>query len=297
MNANPAPSSTMSFGFNSVALSRLMGMVLTGDITKIGRDKDLAAEIGIGAVQVEALGAWARFCGLIGREEKTLCLTELGESIYELDPQLIDPVTWWILHWQLSQNYVAWEALTRLAYGAHEVTAIEAKLSEVVPDASARTYRNARLAVILALRQTPLGNDLGLVRLEYSGNKVIRFEKCQVRHPNAPIAGITYGILAWVRRHGASGASLDELLADGAPGAALQLTAGELERYLMDIHTSFAGRVLTYSRTAGLDQAYFREDVTARAVYVAHFVRRAEGLSWPDALAKALAEVGCNGGR
>ncbi len=165
------------------------------------------------------------------------------------------------------------------------------------PYPSARTYRNARLAVILALRQTPLGNDLGLVQLEYSGNKVIGFEKCQVRHPNAPLAGITYGILAWVQRHGASGASLDELLADGAPGAALQLTAGELERYLMDIHTSFAGRVLTYSRTAGLDQAYFREDVTARAVYVAHFVRRAEGLSWPDALAKALAEVGCNGGR
>jgi len=146
--------------------------------------------------------------------------------------------------------------------------------------------------VIRALDETPLGRELGLVELESDGRRVVGLKKLAVRYGQAPMAAVAYALLDWARREEMPSAGLESLVAPGSPGQALHMSEGVLERYLIEIDGAFRGRVLSYSRTAGLNEAYFRPEVTPLQVLTSHYIRAREDVPWTEALDRAQAETG-----
>lgn len=282
-------SATMHFGFTPSAASRLMSEVAAGNVLRIGRDPALAQRLGIGTVQLEALGAWLRLSGLIESNRATVALTDAGALIWQYDPRLCDTVTWWTIHWRLSLGYAVWDILCDLPYGEHSAATLEAALQAAHPSVSAVTVRNARNALVKALQQTPLGSELGIVSIRTGGDSDIVLVKQRVRHEQAPLAAVAYALLDWTQRESVTSASLETLAAPRGPGGRLHMSEGALERYLMDIAATMGHEVLWYSRTSGLNEAYFGRGAPAIAVLRAHFLQRAAEppLSWGEALAIA----------
>lgn len=254
------------------------------------RDPELAQELGIGTVQLEALGAWMRLAGLTATEKRELSLSHFGQLLQLRDPGLREDASWWAMHWQLANNYIIWALLGSLPDGLHEIEAVDRALAAERPDVSPHTISNARAALVLALDQTPLGQSLGLVQLQSDERRVVALDKLRISHGQAPMAAVAYALLDWAQRNGTSGAALESLANHGGPGPILHMSDGVIERYLMDIHHSYDGRVLSYSRTAGLDQASFRADVDPLHVLASHYLHEREGLSWTAALEKAQQE-------
>jgi len=144
--------------------------------------------------------------------------------------------------------------------------------------------------VVNTLLYTPLGR-LGLIELVQEGARVTEVRKLRVRHGQAPMAAVAYALLDWAAREEMSSASLETLAGPEGPGPILHMSEGALERYLLDIHGAFRGAVLTYSRTAGLNEARFKEGITPLQVLASHYLHEQEGLSWPEALERAKEEV------
>lgn len=282
---------TMNFGFQPQAMVGALRELGAGSITSLGRDTALAQALGIGGVQLEALGAWMRLANLTKRADGVLKLSPLGRLVYTNDPSLVVPATWWTVHWELSLGYLPWRLLAGFSGDRLAIDALDRALAARVSRVSERTIRNARLAAVRALVDTPLGQRLGLVEWEEERGRVVALIGRRVHHGEIPLAAVGYAVLDWARREGASGAALEVLAAEGGPGPVLHLGVGDLERYLMDLHSDFGGQVLTYSRTADLDQAYFRSEVTPLQVLAAHYLRERENLSWAQALDRARQEV------
>lgn len=283
---------TMHFGFSREPLARAMAALARREIATIGRDEEAALALGIGTVQSEALGAWMRFAKLVERERQGTCLTPLGELVLRCDPTLSDAATWWVLHWGLTESYVVWSVLEALVLGEHSVEDIDAAVRRMAPEASPGTVGNARQALIRALDETPLGRDLGLVELQSDGRRVTGLTKLAVRHGQVPMAAVAYALLDWSDREQMPSAALESLVAPGSPGRALHMSEGAMERYLIEIDGAFRSQVLSYSRTAGLNEAYFRPEVTPLQVLASHYLRARDDLSWTEALDRARAETG-----
>lgn len=90
----------MGFGFNGKALSAALNGIAGKSLTRLGREQQSAMVLGMGTVQVDSLGAWMRFAGLIKESDEGVALTDLGRAMYKYDPRLADPATWWVLHWE-----------------------------------------------------------------------------------------------------------------------------------------------------------------------------------------------------
>jgi len=283
--------STKHFGFSPLAMHRLLELLGTEAIHGIGQDADVAENLGVGTVQLEALGAWARFAGLIECNENRIGLSAVGRLVYGFDPKLTDICTWWAIHCQLAFNYAVWTVLPGMPPGKYSLEEIDAELHKLAEDVSQRTVHNARRALVSALAQTPLGQHLGLVHLESDGRRIIEITKLPIRYGDVPLAAVGYALTDWARRAQTSGAALASLAAPDGPGPVLHMSEGVLERYLMDIDGAYKGRVLRYSRTAGLDQAYFQAGVKPLHVLASHYINAQEGLDWPEALQRAQEEV------
>jgi len=281
----------MNFGFTASAMQSLLATLTERTLDAIGRDAQLAQEVGVGTVQLEALGAWMRLAGLTQRNENGVQLSDLGAIICMFDPKLNDIGTWWAIHCQLAFNYAVWTVLPGMPPGKYSLEEIDAELHKLAEDVSQRTVHNARRALVSALAQTPLGQHLGLVHLESDGRRIIEITKLPIRYGDVPLAAVGYALTDWARRAQTSGAALASLAAPDGPGPVLHMSEGVLERYLMDIDGAYKGRVLRYSRTAGLDQAYFQAGVKPLHVLASHYINAQEGLDWPEALQRAQEEV------
>lgn len=282
---------TMDFGFSVQAMRQAMPMLASGGVRAFGRDETLARELGIGTVQVEALGAWMRLAGLTCRGQNGVELSSVGFIVRKLDTAVASPATWWAIHANLAREYSAWYALTRLAYQFATLADIEAVLSQIAPETSLRTLKNARVSVVRTLDGTPIGQQLGLFRVETEGKSTIGVTKLPVRHGQAPMAAVGYAILDWARREELSSVGLSSLAAPDGPGPILHMSEGALERYLIELDGAYRGRVLSYSRTANLNEVYFRADVTPLQVLASHYLHEQEGLDWPEALDRAAEEA------
>jgi len=283
---------TRHFGFSARALADALQVVGAGQAGSLVGQSALATQIGVGTIQLEALGAWMRFANIARRDEANVVLTPFGQLVYRFDNGIGDLASWWALHWQLASNYVVWRILGSLGYRRYDTEDIDRELAARAPGRSQQTIRNARQSLIKALEDTPLGQELGLVRLESDGKRVTGLVKLPVRHGAAPMAAVAYAILDWATREQARSAALESLAASDGPGAVLHMSEGVLERYLLEIDGAFRGRVLTYSRTAGLNEAYFKPEVAPLQVLAAHYIRERDGLEWPEALTRAEQEVG-----
>lgn len=282
---------TMDFGLSVQAMRKAMPMLASGGIGSFGRDETLARELGIGTVQVEALGAWMRLAGLVSKRQNGVELSPIGRTVHKFDPAVALPATWWAIHANLAREYSAWYSLTRLPYQFVTPADIEAALSQLAPQTSARTLKNARVSVVRTLDDTPIGQELGLFRVETEGKKTTGLTKLPVRHGQAPMAAVGYAILDWARREELSSVGLTSLAAPDGPGPILHMSEGALERYLIELDGAYRGRVLSYSRTANLNEAYFRAEVTPLQVLTSHYLHDQEGLEWPEALDRAAEEV------
>lgn len=281
----------MDFGLSVKAMRQVMPMLASGSIGAFGRDETLAHQLGIGTVQLEALGAWMRLAGLVSKRQDGVELSPIGRIVHKFDPEVAATATWWAIHANLARQYSAWYALAWLPYQFVTFADIEAALSQLAPQTSARTLKNARLSVVRTLDDTPIGQQLGLFRVETEGNKTTGLTKLPVRHGQAPMAAVGYAILDWARREGLSSVGLTSLAAPDGPGPILHMSEGALERYLIEIDGAYRGRVLTYSRTANLNEAYIRAEVTPLQVLASHYLHEQEGLDWPEALDRATEEV------
>lgn len=286
---------TKHFGFTPSWLRGGLRIAQTGDVRSLSGNAELSQELGIGTIQLEALGVWMRLAGLVGRVTEGQRLSPLGRLICSLDAELSDAATWWVLHWQLARSYTAWGAISGLEYGVASCGRLDQEIGQSAPSASAVTLRNARTSVLRALEGTPLGHELGLVRLESDGRRVTGLTKLPVRHGGAPLAAVAYAFVDWARREELSSAPLESLAASDGPGPILHMSEGALERYAMDIDGAFRGRVLSYGRTAGLNEVYFKREFTALQVLASHYVRERDDVEWTDALARAVEEVGDDG--
>jgi len=272
-------------------MQRLLTLLRTGTVQAITQDANVAQTVGIGTVQLEALGAWMRFAGLTKRNENGVQLSDLGRIICTFDPKLSDIGSWWTIHCQLAFNYVVWAILSGIPAGKYDLGEIDAELHKLAAGISQRTVHNARKALVNALAQTPLGQRLGLVELESDGRRIVAITKLPVRHGQVPLAAVAYALLEWACRNDTSGAALETLASPGGPGPVLHMSEGVLERYLMDIDGAYEGRVLRYSRTAGLDQVYFQGGMDPLYVLASHYIHAQQGLDWPDALQRGTEEV------
>jgi hypothetical protein len=281
----------MDFGFSPLAAELLLSRLSAGAVARIGRDETLATELGIGTVQLDALGAWLRLAGLTYRDEAGLGLSAFGRTVARFDPHLSEPATWWAIHWGLASSYVVWSCLAALEYASISADEVESALRALASDVSERTVRNARVSLFSALDQTPLGQRLGLFELVRDNRRILAINKLRVRHGTAPMAAIAYALLDWARQEETTAAGIERLAGPGGPGPILHLSEGDLERYLMDIDASFGGRVLKYARTASLDTAYFKEEVTPLQVLAAHYMQAQQRLGWSEALECAQQEV------
>lgn len=283
---------TKHFGFTPSWLRDGLQAIGRGDVRTLSGNPELAHELGMGAIQLEALGAWMRLGGLVVRDANALRLSSFGGLVGTLDRQVSEPASWWAIHWGLARGYPAWGAISAVEYGLVTVARLDGVLGAIAPDASSSTVKNARTALLRALEDTPLGRDLGLVRLESDGRRVTGLTKLSVRYGGAPMAAVAYALLDWARSEGLRSAPLESLAAADGPGPILHMSEGALERYVMEIDGAFRGRVLSYERTAGLNEVYLKQEVTPLQVLASHYLRERDGLEWAEALTKAAEEVG-----
>jgi hypothetical protein len=283
--------STKHFGFTPAWLRDGLQAVQRDDVRSFSGNPELAHELGMGAIQLEALGAWMRLGGFVVRDANALCLSAFGRLVAALDPHVSHPATWWAIHWRLSRGYPAWTVISAAEHGAVPAARLAELLGGVAPEASASTVRNARTALLRALEDTPLGRDLGLVRLESDGRRITGLTKLPVRYGGAPMAAVAYAVLDWARAEELRSAALESLAAADGPGPILHMSEGVLERYVMEIDSAYRGQVLRYARTAGLNEVYLEQEVTPLQVLASHYLHERDGLEWPEALAKAAEEV------
>ena len=279
--------STRGFGFSAGPAGRLVAMVASGEATAVGADPALAQRIGLGTVQLEGLGAWLRLAGFLASGRGAVALTPLGEVVHRHDPGLGDPCTWWVLHWELSKRYPVWGVMSGLSYEVHDTGTIDAALAAAHPGTSDRTIRNARLALLRALSETPLGQSLGIVSLSFAGGDVAGLEKRSVRHGEAPTAAVGYALLDWAREGGVTSAPLDVVARGSEVGGRLHMSDGVLERYAMELDQTLQRQAISYSRTAGLEEIYFKPDVEPLALLRARYTSQEQGITWCSALVAA----------
>jgi len=284
---------TMGFGVSPEWLTAGLDLARasTGGQT-FDRSPELALRLGIGTVQCEALGAWLRLAGLtqgmVSRDGGVV--TGLGRTISGHDPRLGDRGTWWVIHYQWSRRYVVWRLLAELGLGNSTLDRVDRELAAGVGTRAARTVRNARRSLISALSQTPIGTDLGLVRLVEEGRRVVALEKAQVRREAIPLPVFAYVVANWAKDWAGSSAPLERLAEPDAPGGIFHLSLGALERLLMEVEGAFGGTVLTYSRTAGLDEVYFHFQHSPLALLECYYRSRGAEKPCGEVLSEILTE-------
>lgn len=279
------------FGFTRGLVRGAMAMARSNRLASGVPMEEIASTLGLGTRQAKGLLAWMRLAGIIVPRTVSGDLTPLGAALASLDGDLVDGVAWWVVHYQLSIGYRPWAILAHLEFQYHSVDDVSQELATEFPQSAERTRGNARQAVFKALADSPIGQELGLFRVEGDGKKTTGLTKLPVRHGQAPMAAVGYAILDWARREELSSVGLTSLAAPDGPGPILHMSEGALERYLIELDGAYRGRVLSYSRTANLNEAYFRAEVTPLQVLASHYLHEQEGLDWPEALDRAAEEV------
>jgi len=107
---------------------RALQFTEAGAITSTTQNPDLAQALGVGTEQLESLGVWMRLVGLAVDGSRPVALTPLGRLLVRHDTGLMQPATWWVIHWQLSANFSAWTILTLIDYGLHTTADLDSAL-------------------------------------------------------------------------------------------------------------------------------------------------------------------------
>jgi len=281
-----------AFGFERAWLARGLSEVRARpDIFAPSRIDTAVLAMGIGKRKVSALRFWLRVLGLVrhadaGRSE----LTPLGHIVGRWDPEFEELGTWAVLHYHLAADpdgATAYCWVSNHLRASHVTTEeLQTSLGGRFADVSARTIADATSCVMHLLSATPLSCALGLYRDVGNGAYARTCPSPDTLHA----AAVAYAVLDWGMRRDRRTLNIEELLQPEAPGTIFHLSPSVLDSYLDDIVRSYRRKVLSVSRTAGLNSITIDSDVHPLQVLEAYYLQHLEGLDPLDAIDRAATD-------
>lgn len=280
------------FGFDGRSLARALSL-LEGEPELFASHarEEASLKLGLGTIKVEALARWASCAGLIERSDHGHKLSALARIVMLHDPQLEETGTWWLIHEGLTRGHEPWGWYTCEFATSQRLFSV-AELDEGIRSAfqvgSDRAAKNARRAMVLAMTETPLGPDLGLMVEAGGGRFERRAAPADAVHPGI----VACAILRWARMHKRWTASLDELLTDRGPALLFLYSRSALQAVLRRIQEAYRQSVLQLSTTAGLDSVTFGQNVLPLDLVEAYYVHQLGSQDPWEALRQALVRKG-----
>ena len=252
---------------------------------------------GIGNRQVFALRDWAKAIGVIGASEGGgLGLTPFGEMLGSYDPGLEELGTLWAIHHRLCVQKDIWfyaHYASAMPPGTFSRADLKQCLSEGKETSNSVLEKKVLFPLLQTMKGTKLGAELGL--LVPQGEDVYERRRPDERRLSESV--LAYVLVDWCRAQGRTTVHLSELTEWDAPGRYLGLESEQLAAMLRAIQDCFGGRVLTISRTAGLDSVALGESLSPNLLLVSSYLRRLERLDEADALRKAEQIASSEGSR
>ena len=276
-----------SFGFEERWL-RLGLKVLMKDGTIFQPSRISEAQIvlgGIGNRQVFALRDWMRGIGLITQlGSGAFELTPLAQVIMQYDPTLEEDGSYWVIHHSLCMN-----ASDIWFYSYYANTFGEGSFSRDDIKTSFMKARNLSETVIEkkcitpllhTMRSTKLGERLGiLLPLEKD-----LYQRKAPSEANLPLPVFAYMIVDWTTRNTRTTCNTAELLQVGSVAKCLALPPIEMNQMLDRVQDRYRGRILTVSRTAGLNSVSFNNTIKPLAILRTYYIELFDGLDSSDSL-------------
>jgi hypothetical protein len=291
---SPVPS---WFGFERSWIARAL-KALREDPTTLRKDRIEHAQrlLGLGNQQVFALEHWLRALGLIIRDRSGYLLSPRALLISDRDPQVEEAGTWFAIHYWLASSreyaFSYWCAANCLPRRFTRANLLGV-LARELPGKKDATYANYLKAFLSLLKSTPLGNELGLFRVDEEEVSSEEFDALTI-----PSAVVSYVLCDWREKHGRSTVAIDELEQPEAPGKMFRIRRDALDKHLDRIAERYSKRVLWVSRTAGLNSVTFSNGIASLALLRAYYLEQTEGLDPLKALTLACeAEQLCEGGQ
>ena len=242
---------------------------------------------GIGNRQVLALRDWAKATGIVEFAVDGRCyLSPFGAILLRLDPGLEEVSTFWAIHHRLCISEEIWfyaHYANAMKSGQFTRAQLKRCLREGKKTSDSVLEKKALFPLLQTMKGTKLGTDLGL--LVPLGDGAYQRRMPDERRLESTV--LAYMIVDWcVRRHRTT-VHLSELTAWGAPGSYLALDAEHLADMLRRIQEKHSSRILSISRTAGLNSVALGDDLRAESVLACGYLERLEKLDPAVALRKA----------
>lgn len=280
------------FGFERSWISKAIKTLdEDGEIFAPNRREKAQLKIGIGIWQTVSLRDWLKAMKVIKKKKENFhVLTELGKLFLQFDRLVEEWGSWWTIHYQLSSNSNGIEIYhwffnqfspTQFSRNEMVSTLIDIKKDNF----SSETIKRSVTSFLSVFRHTPLGDELMILK-EVENGIFQRFEPEAKRlHP----AIVAYAILNWAKKRGRSTVNVKELLSsDEAPGKVFGLSARLLDNYLDEIKGRYRGKVLSVSRTAGLNSVTYDQNIKSLSLLRAYYLERLDRLEPMEALRKAI---------
>ncbi len=276
-----------SFGFEERWLRLgLKAVMKDGTIFQPSRISEAQIVLGgIGNRQVFALRDWMRGSGLITQlSAGAFELTPLAKVIMQYDSTLEEDGSYWVIHHSLCMNasdiwFYSYYANT---FGEGSFTREDVKTSFIRERNYSETVIEKKCITPLlhTMRSTKLGERLGiLMPLE----KDI-YQRKAPSEANLPLPVFAYMIVDWATRNTRTTCNTAELLQIGSVAKCLALPPTEMNQMLDRIQDRYRGRILTVSRTAGLNSISFNNTVKPLAILRTYYIELLDGLDSSDSL-------------
>jgi len=253
---------------------------------------------GIGNRQVLALRDWAKATGILEYSPDGRCFLSLfGALLLRLDPGLEELSTFWAIHHRLCISADIWfyaHYANAMRLGQFTRNELKQCLREGKKTSDSVLEKKALFPLMQTMKGTMLGTGLGLL-VPVGDDAYQRRMPDERRLEGSTLA---YMIVDWCVRRSRTTVHLSELMEWGAPGRYLALDAEHLADMLRRIQEKHSSRILSISRTAGLNSVALGDGLRAESVLACGYLQRLEKLDAAVALRRAadLTEQTAGGG-
>jgi hypothetical protein len=252
---------------------------------------------GIGNRQVLALRDWAKGIGVVlGVGGGGYELSPFGRVLRTYDPGLEELSTFWAIHHQLCIQKEIWfyaHYSNAMGPGTFSRADLKRCLSEGKKTSDSVLEKKVLFPLVQTMKSTKLGTELGLL-IPQGDDTYARRRPDERRLSDSVLA---YVLVDWCTSRGRTTVHLSELSDWDAPGRYMGLESEQLAAMLRAIQDKFRGRVLSISRTAGLDSVAFGESLSPQMLLVSCYIQRLERLDEAEALQRAERIAADQGGR
>jgi len=278
-------SSTYGFGFNRSWISKAIkslpkypNLFIKGNRAS----RDIRNILGIGPTKVESLKAWLEFMEITDKSGGKL--SDIGNIIFEFDQTIEEKGTWFYIHYKLTQNFQIWnQYISNFQLKKFRKNEFREHLKKIYKEFSERTINNALLSLFSAMRDTPLGNELGFM-VEEEG---YYYKKEPPEKKLSPLI-FAYILADWMKTEVRTSVHSSELFERGGPARILNLSTNRVEKYLSTIRDNYGKELVWISTTAGLNSIRRNEDIDPLVILIAYYQQQVEGVEPPRNLQEAI---------